>query len=334
MARHPDYNSSAELKAYMDAMSIAMRKQYGQNFLIKQDVRERIIDAALKGTQTSLSPDGCHSMDAVDANVWEVGPGLGAMTEELLRRGAIVTAFEIDKAFVSSLTAFFREYIAKDKLHIIEGDVLKTWEKEADRLYASNDVPKDLTLFGNLPYNIAATLMASIIEKSAAKWGRVPFARCVITVQKEVAQRMAAAAGSDDYSSLSVVMQWAYEVKPLLDIGPSSFWPRPRVASRTLLLTRRPAFPRCRDPRVFVKMTRALFSSRRKTIRNNLSTFMSDTVAAEEVLKNAGIDKETRAETLNIDTLLYLSDVIADSNYRNKKDYYSLNDRGSERDKG
>lgn len=292
-----DYNSPSSIKAYMDSMSIAMRKQYGQNFLLNEAARQKLaVEAVPKG-----------------GTVWEVGPGIGAMTEELLRRGAKVVAFEIDRAFISSLKSFFGKYIASGDLRIVEGDVLKTWEKEAniiERMSGDKEGRAPLHLFGNLPYNIAATLTASIIEKSAIKWRSVPFDKCVITVQKEVAERMTAKAGSKDYSSLSVVCQWAYKIHALMDLSPAFFWPRPRVASRSLVMERREDFPRCADAKMFVRMTRALFSSRRKTIRNNLSRFLHGTQRAEEVLLRAGIDKDVRAETLDIDTLLRICGCI------------------------
>lgn len=293
-----DYNSTASIKAYMDFVPLAMQKQYGQNFLINKDARKKLSDAiALNG-----------------GIVWEVGPGLGAMTGEMLKRGATVTAFEVDAGFVSAIKSFYGEYIQKGLLRIVEGDVLKTWEREvssAKRMAGNNEKSAPLCLFGNLPYNIAATLVASIIERSAVKWGRVPFEKCVITVQKEVAERMTSRAGGKDYSSLSVVCQWAYKIHTLMDIAPAAFWPRPKVASRSLVFERREDFPRCSNAKMFVRMTRALFASRRKTIRNNLSRFLSSTQRAEEVLCRAGVDKDVRAETLDIDTLLKICDTMS-----------------------
>lgn len=307
MAQHPNYNLPSSIIAYMNAMSISMRKQYGQNFLINNSAREKLANAAISRDNKKL----------ISAKVFEVGPGLGCMTEELLKRGATVRAFEVDKAFSLSLKSFFSEYIQNDKLNIIEGDVLKKWEKEAKEIVKDmkDEKEKDaflpLTLFGNLPYNIAATLIAGVIEKSARNWGRMIFDKCVITVQKEVAKRMSSSPNSDDYSSLSVITQWAYKVETLLDLGPSAFWPRPNVSSRSLILNAREDFPRCIDSALFVKMTRALFSSRRKTIRNNLSRFLSNTLQAEKVLRDCGIDKDVRAEVLDIDTLLRVCDTIA-----------------------
>ena len=182
----------------------------------------------------------------------------------------------------------------------MEGDVLKTWKKQLNA--CEGKIPD--RFFGNLPYNIAATIIADTIENN------IRFDKCVFTVQKEVALRMAAKSGSDDYSSFSVLCNWAYDVKPLLDLGGSNFWPKPNVDSRAVLMTRKDDFPKCNNPQLFVKMQRALFSSRRKNVRNNLSIFLKNNDLTMACLEKAGIDPKKRAEVLTIEEMLNLSDVI------------------------
>ena len=281
--KHPDYNSPAELKQFLDSHGFSMQKKFGQNFLVNADARKRLIDALdiKEGTK-----------------VWEVGPGLGSMTSEILERGADLTVFEIDRGFASLISEFFEDYSAKKTFHIVEGDVLKTWKKQLD----SSSLPD--RFFGNLPYNIAATIVADTIENN------VRFERCVFTVQKEVAQRMCAKPGSADYSSFSALCQWAYDVKPLLDLAGGNFWPKPNVDSRAVVFTKKAEFPCCKNPALFVKMQRALFSSRRKTVRNNLSQFLNNNDLAVSCLEKAGIDIMKRAEVLSLDELLKLSDII------------------------
>ena len=279
MALSIDYNSPASLKVFLEERGLAMQKKFGQNFLINAQARKKLIDALEieKGT-----------------TVWEIGPGLGAMTSEILERGAELTAFEIDHGFAAALGELFAD---KPNFKLVEGDVLKTWKTVSDR---------PARLFGNLPYNIAATIFADLICAS------VRFDKSVITVQKEVAQRITAKPGTDDYSSFSVLCQWAYDVTPLMDLGGGSFWPRPNVDSRAVKFVKKELFPQCKDPAFFTKMQRALFVSRRKTVKNNLSTFLSDSQKAEEALKKADIDPKVRAETLDITTLLRLSDAVGE----------------------
>lgn len=283
--KHPDYNSPAELKAFLESNGMAMQKKFGQNFLLNQQAREKLIDS-LEINETT--------------KVWEVGPGLGAMTEEILKRGAELTVFEIDRGFAGFLKQFYCDYIEKGKLTIVEGDVLKTWKKTLE----SNGKPD--RFFGNLPYNIAATLIADTIEND------VRFDKAVFTVQKEVALRACAKPGSEDYSSFSILCQWAYDLEPLMDLAGGNFWPRPNVDSRAFKMVLKEDFPCCKNPSLFMKVQRALFSSRRKNVRNNLTIFLSNSEEAVSSLEKAGIDPMKRAEALPIDSILKLSDVIAD----------------------
>ena len=283
--KHIDYNSAAALKSFMEGHSLAMQKKFGQNFLLNENARRRLIDALEIDEKT---------------RVWEVGPGLGAMTAEILSRGSALTAFEIDHGFAAILRDVFAAESAENRFALVEGDVLKTWRA---RLEEEGDAPPT-RFFGNLPYNVAATIIADTISAG------VRFERAVFTVQKEVAERMCAACGSENYSSFSVLCQWAYCVKPLLDLAGGNFWPKPLVASRAVVLTRRSDFPRCANPDGFMRMQRALFSSRRKTAKNNLTAFLSNGEKAAAALLAAGIDEKARAEELSIDALLRLSDCI------------------------
>ena len=281
---HPDYNSAAELKQVLDANGFSMQKKFGQNFLINQQARNKLIDAldVQEGTK-----------------VWEVGPGLGAMTSGLLEKGADLTVFEIDRGFISLISQYFDDYSQKGKFRIVEGDVLKNWYGQTKD---GTELPQ--RFFGNLPYNIAASIVADTIEKG------IRFDRCVFTVQKEVAVRMAAKPGDADYSSLSVLCNWAYDVKNLIDLSGSNFWPKPNVDSRAVIFTKKEDFPRCQNPKLFIKMQRALFSSRRKTVRNNLQGFLNNNEKTMLCLEKAGIDPMLRAEVLTIEQMLKLSDVI------------------------
>jgi len=282
--KHPDYNSWQELKALLDSKGFSMQKKFGQNFLINAAARTKLIDALEVDENTS---------------VWEVGPGLGAMTAEILGRGAELTCFEIDRGFASLVSQFFSDEAEKGKFHLVEGDVLKTWKEELNK---SGKTPE--RFFGNLPYNVAATIIADTIEEG------IRFEKCVFTVQKEVALRMAAKAGSDDYSSFSVLCQWAYDVKPLMDLGGTNFWPKPNVDSRSVVFTKKADFPGCKNPSLFVKMQRALFSSRRKNVRNNLSAFLKNNDLCLRALEKAGIEASKRAEVLQISEMLKLSDIL------------------------
>jgi len=282
-----NYDSPKELKAFLEERGIGMRKKFGQNFMINPYERSALLDAL-------ELPAG--------AKVWEAGAGLGAMTDGLLKRGAKVTAFEIDPAFAKALREFFADGSTENgsSFRLVEGDILKTWE-------TVDVIDNELFLFGNLPYNIAAALIADFIEK-----GRF-FKRSVVTVQREVAQRMSAGPGSADYSSFSVLCSSIYKVKLLRVIKASSFYPAPRVDSQGVRmdLISEPE----KKPKLFYPLVRSLFSSRRKTLRNTLTAFASSVIinnepsgkaffsageAAGETLKKIGISGDRRAETLSV----------------------------------
>jgi 16S rRNA (adenine1518-N6/adenine1519-N6)-dimethyltransferase len=276
----PNYNSAPELRSFMEQKGLGMRKKYGQNFLINPALRQ-----ALAG-----------SLDAqAGESVWEIGAGLGAMTGLLLEKGLRVRAFEIDRGFTGLLNEFFS---ANDNFTLVEGDVLKTWHDQTPAQY----------LFGNLPYNIAATLLGDFMVN------RRFFRRMVVTVQREVAARMTAAPGTKEYSSFSVLCASAYHIKPLMVINSSSFYPRPRVDSQAVLLNLRDdaesPLPSC-----FHSLLRGLFSSRRKTIKNNLAAFLASRGKRPEsvldaILNGSRVDGSGRAETLAFENFAALAKII------------------------
>ena len=143
--KHPDYNSPAELKQLLDAKGFSMQKKFGQNFLINEEARRRLVNALelTKGMK-----------------VWEVGPGLGAMTSTILERGAELTVFEIDRGFASLISGFFEDFTKIGSFRIVEGDVMKTWKNQLQNAGLPD------RFFGNLPYNIAATIIADTIENN------------------------------------------------------------------------------------------------------------------------------------------------------------------------
>jgi 16S rRNA (adenine1518-N6/adenine1519-N6)-dimethyltransferase len=286
-----NYNSQAELEAFLKKEGLGMRKKYGQNFLINAGIRSRLAEALEAEAGTAL---------------WEIGPGLGAMTRLLLDKGLAVRAFEIDAGFSGILRRLFEG----EDFILVEGDVMKTWPGQ----------PAAPLLLGNLPYNIAAVLIGEMTEK-----GRL-FRRMVVTVQREVALRMAAGPGSRDYSSFSALCASVYTVKKLMPIKGSSFYPRPNVDSQGLRLDLRPDYQGY--PAVFYPMIRRLFSSRRKMIKNNLSDFLASRLGkasspeafprksadaiASEVLAKSGLTGSERAETLDIECFSRLAKVIED----------------------
>ncbi|MDR1143966.1 MAG: 16S rRNA (adenine(1518)-N(6)/adenine(1519)-N(6))-dimethyltransferase RsmA [Spirochaetaceae bacterium] len=285
----PNYNSGPALRAFLEGRGLGIRKQWGQNFLINPRARKFIVDA-LEGETGS--------------GVWEIGSGPGCMTAELLERGFRVTAFEIDPGFCSLLEELFMPLNKEGEVFtLIRGDAVKTWET----------VPAGPYLLGNLPYTVAAVLLGGFIENGCF------FKRMIVTVQKEVALRMAAPPGSKNYSSISVLCSSAYRIKPLMNLKGASFYPPPHVDSTVL------CFERKNDPAqvpLFYPLVRALFASRRKTVANNLEHFsaLSGTMKkdmAAAALEQSGVPGEARAERLPPEAFAALAAVL--EKYRGEK---------------
>jgi 16S rRNA (adenine1518-N6/adenine1519-N6)-dimethyltransferase len=280
-----NYNSALELRAFLEQSGLGMRKKYGQNFLINPSIRQSLADAL-----------GA----AAGEEVWEIGPGLGAMTGLLLDRGLLVRGFEIDPGFARILRELFN---AAPGFTLIEGDVMKTWASQPAAPY----------LLGNLPYNIAAALIGDLIEK-----GRL-FKHMVVTVQREVALRMAARPGSANYSSFSVLCASVYRVKLLACIRSASFFPRPNVDSQGVLLELRDGAGPHACPAPLYPLVRCLFASRRKMIKNKLRDFICSGIAGGsagdlcgEVLAQSRLKGDERAEDMDLEAFIALAKAIAD----------------------
>ncbi len=293
----PDYNSPSSLKAFLESRGMAMRKNLGQNFLINAQVREKILDAL------ELSPG---------KKIWEVGPGIGSMTAGILERGGALTAFEIDRGFACILRELFGD---NANFTLIEGNVLKTWKTAAAPFFnKGKEKNEQLPLFfGNLPYNIAATLLASFIASGLI------FPRIAVTVQKEVGMRICAAVGSSNYSRLSVICSRFYDCSIKFDVAAGNFWPRPNVTSALVIMKEKKEKTKCKDDELFFSVVRALFSSRRKTLKNAFAAWLSQKLGSRKnqgqvadltslALQNAGIDERARAENLSEQEFCALAD--------------------------
>jgi 16S rRNA (adenine1518-N6/adenine1519-N6)-dimethyltransferase len=288
-----DYDAPSVLRRYLDEHDLGMQKKFGQNFLINGDARKRLVQAL-------ELPSG--------ATVWEVGPGLGSMTVELIRQGAFVKAFEIDRGFARALHELIP---VPSAFTLIEGDVLKTWPHEAEKEQAEGRLSH--YFLGNLPYNIAATLLADFIEK-----GRY-FKRLVVTIQKEVAQRMIAKPGTKDYSSFTVLCNSVYTIKPLMVLKGPSFYPVPNVDSQAVVMDQRSDRDPMAEKPLFRSMVRNLFSSRRKNLKNNLLSFLSGRYSslgkdlaslAETAITEAGLSSHQRAEELDLEAFIRLESKV------------------------
>jgi 16S rRNA (adenine1518-N6/adenine1519-N6)-dimethyltransferase len=290
-----NYNSPTALRAFLDERGIAARKIFGQNFLVAPDARRLLVDA--------LELSG-------DCNVWEVGPGLGAVSGAILERGAKLAAFEVDRAFCTVLRELFS---GNKNFTLVEGDAMKTVVQYARTFLQEAPPPTllDAYLFGNLPYNISAVFLANLLEEGLL------FKRIVITIQKELAERITAKSGSKNYCPLSVYFSFFYEAKTLGIFKSAYFYPVPNVDSTALRFALKANAAEQNFPREFFIVTRALFAQRRKTVLNNLSALLGtkfhvkeNAAAAKALLAKSKIPEQSRAEQLEPEQFLALAMLV------------------------
>ena len=245
-----------------------VRKRLGQHFLTDPRILDRIADAV------ALAPG---------ETVVEIGPGRGSLTAALLARGARVVGVELDRKLAELLR---EKYAGERRLTIVEGDVLDvSFGEIAGGEYA---------LAGNVPYYITTPILFQALRPPRAS-------RSVFLVQREVASRMVAPPGHDDYGALSVNIQALADVEMLFRIPAGAFTPPPRVESAVVRVTPRvaPVVAAGREEpyRTFVQ---AAFALRRKQMRRVVRTVASRSAAdADAALAAAGIDPEARPETLS-----------------------------------
>jgi 16S rRNA (adenine1518-N6/adenine1519-N6)-dimethyltransferase len=272
--------SSAEIRRFLDAYGIAPKKRWGQNFLVNRDARERIVE--------------CLGIEAGDP-VWEIGGGTGALTAGLIERAGSLVVFEIDRGLVPRLESLLR---GRSQALVAEGDFCDTWAAIA----AERGAPRRIV--GNLPYRSASRIIAVLATADMEP------KRLVFTVQRELAERMAARPSTKAYSSFSVLCQARYAIRTAGDLGPGSFYPVPRVASRIVVLEPHP--PELPRPHLgaLQVVTRGLFATRRKTIRRSLASGRFAESAARAIadgLERIGVATQSRPEELSVEQFVSLS---------------------------
>lgn len=252
------------------------RKRFGQNFLHDPGIIQRIV-------QTIAPQPG--------DNLVEIGPGQGAITNEMLPLVGKMHAIELDRDLVGPLA---QRCATLGDLQIHNEDALKF----DFSLLSSPDRP--LRVVGNLPYNISTPLLFHLLEQSAH------IKDMHFMLQKEVVERMAAKPGSKTYGRLSITLQARAEVESLFHIGPGAFNPPPKVDSAFVRLQpwKSPPYP-IDDWEVFARVVAQAFSQRRKTLRNSMKQ-----IASEATILAAGLNPGTRPEQLSVADFAKLSNLI------------------------
>ncbi len=266
------------LREVLAARDLLADKRFGQHFLMDLNVTRKI--ARVAGPL-----EGCV--------VIEVGPGPGGLTRALLEDGAgHVIAIEKDKRFIPLLTEL--QDAAAGRLTVIEGDALKADEAALIADHAPGLTPK---IVANLPYNVGTPLLVRWLT------GAFTPASMTLMFQKEVADRIAAATGEDDYGRLSVLAQALAHTRVAMTLPARAFTPPPKVDSAVVFLEPRPDRPSTVMVQALERVTAAAFGQRRKMLRSSLKT-----LGGEALCLKAGIDPNARAETIDVAGFLRLAD--------------------------
>jgi len=272
--------SKAEVKKICQDINLRPQRQSGQNFLYKKEIIKEIVQA---------------SQPLDNELVLEIGPGLGFLTEEIIKQARKVIAVEIDKRMAEYLTNRFQN---ESKLEIIRENIFDINLKKY-----FNDL--DYKLISNLPYNITSLVLRNfLVQKPRPK-------EMVLTIQKEVADRIVA--NPPDMSILAVVCQYYSQPEIIKTIKPNSFWPQPKVNSAVIKFKNIGKKKYDIDEGVFLKTVKAGFSAKRKKLTNNLKHILGILPNhSQKILKKLGLREDIRAQNLAIEDWVVLSKELFD----------------------
>src|SRR5438477_725002 len=267
----------SDIRATLQEIHVSPVKTLGQNFLHDQNLARWIVD------QTQITSEDY---------VLEIGPGLGALTEFILEKGAHVLAIERD----ARLAEFLRSRFSDERLEIVNTDALQF---DPRVLLAHRSVK----LIGNLPYNISSPLLLKFLEHPS------PISLCLLTLQKEMAMRLSASPCTHDYGALTLRVQLHHRVKYLRSVHATVFLPRPDVDSAVVRLEPRALIELPKhDDELLLKLIRIGFSQRRKQLRKLLREYARDWDA---IASSLNIHPNARAEELSLLQWIALANCIA-----------------------
>ena len=278
-------SSHRKTKEVVDKHGFKFSKSLGQNFLIDDNVIDRILDGARlsKGDK-----------------IIEVGPGIGTLTREMGRVADKVVAIEIDKTLIPILKDTLDEF---ENIEVINQDILKV---NVEDLVTEKLNGGPVKLVANLPYYITTPIVMKFLEED------IPVTDIVVMVQKEVADRMNANPGTKDYGALSVAVQYYCDTEIVAKAPRHMFIPQPNVDSTVIgLHVREERKYNVDSEDIFFKTVKASFGQRRKTLLNALGTLgFLNKDEIREVLNEANIDEKRRGETLSIEEFANLSNCV------------------------
>ena len=279
-----------DIKHLLGQHGFRFSKSLGQNFLTAAWVPEELVSAA-----------------GLDANtgVLEIGPGIGCLTEQLAQSAGRVVAVELDAALLPVLAETLAAY---SNVEIIHGDILKIDLPSLVREHFGGLLRP--IVCANLPYNITTPVLTRLIDSGL-------FAQITVMVQREVARRITAHAGTSDYGAFSAYIAYHTEPEFLFDVPPDCFVPAPKVHSAVVTLRTRAHPPVDTDPTALFRVIKAAFSQRRKTLVNCLTAALpgASKEALTDIMLTLGHDPRIRGETLDLLTFSKLTNALLEAGF-------------------
>lgn len=269
-----------ELKNLMESSNFNFKKKFGQNFIIDENIIKSIV-----------------AKSDIDENtlVIEIGVGAGALTMELSQFAKNVLCYEIDETLKQVLDVTLQ---GRDNIDIIYKDFLKADIKNDIKKYDY----KKIYVIANLPYYITTPIIMRIIES------KIGVDKIVIMVQKEVGNRFKAEPNTKEYNSLSVFLNYYFDIKKILDVSRNVFMPKPNVDSIVVEFKKKDNMYEIKNEDFFFRLIRDSFVQKRKTIKNNLKNY--DLSKIEKVLQKYNFDLSVRAEQLSIEIFIDLANEL------------------------
>ena len=275
-----DY-SPKKMQEILEKNNFNLKKKFGQNFIVDENIITSIIN------KTEIDKDTL---------VIEIGPGAGSLTYKLAQYAKNVLCYEIDTTLKNILLETLSEF---DNVEIIFNDFLNANINEDIKKYSY----KKLYVVANLPYYITTPIIVKLIEDS------INVDKMCVMVQKEVGDRFKAVPGTKDYGSLSVYINYYFNVKKLIDVSRNVFLPKPNVDSIVIEFSKKNDISKVINEKLFFKLIRDSFNQKRKTLRNNLKEYDLNTI--ENVLKKYNLDLSVRAEALPIEIFIDIANSIS-----------------------
>ena len=272
-------HSSNKILQTISNNNFNFKKKFGQNFIVDENIVDKIANYAEIDKETL---------------VIEIGPGAGSLTTKLAPLSKQVLCYEIDTTLENLLKENLKEY---DNVDIIFDDFLKR--------DVSNDIKKydykKVYVVANLPYYITTPIITKIIEDN------IDVDKIVVMVQKEVGDRFNAKPGTKDYNSLTIYLNYYYDVRKLMNVSRNVFIPKPNVDSIVVEFKKKEN-KELKNKDLFFKLVRDSFRQKRKTLKNNLKEYDIETI--NQVLKKYGLDVSVRAEQLSMDIFIDIANSL------------------------